>query len=104
MNPDRPVETNAVRELADMAKRNTERADPPPSGPRAALIDECSGLIKDRLNDVIAQAMSRITEDLTSEALRAKRYDHKLALLEAQARELATRLKSECEKIKPPVS
>jgi len=73
---------NAVRELADMADRNAER-EAPASGLRAALIDECSALIKDRLNDVIAQAMSRITEDLTSEALRAKRYDHKLALLEA---------------------
>lgn len=82
MNSDRPVEVNAVRELADMANRNAERPDPP-SGPRAALVDECRGLIHDRLNDVIAQAMSRITEDLTSEALRAKRYDHKLALLEA---------------------
>jgi hypothetical protein len=82
MNSDRPVEVNAVRELADMANRNAERPNPP-SGPRAALVDQCRGLIHDRLNDVIAQAMSRITEDLTSEALRAKRYDHKLALLEA---------------------
>jgi hypothetical protein len=47
------------------------------------LLDECSGLIQERLNDVVAQALSRVTEDLTSEALRAKRYDHKLALLEA---------------------
>jgi hypothetical protein len=31
----------------------------------------------------MAQALSRMTEDLTSEALRAKRYDRKLALLEA---------------------
>jgi dephospho-CoA kinase len=30
--------------------------------------------------------------------------DGSMAMLEAQARELATRLKSECEKIKPPVS
>lgn len=55
----------------------------PQSGPRAALLGECRGLILDRLNDVVAQALSRISEDLTSEALRAKRYDHKLALLEA---------------------
>lgn len=55
----------------------------PRSGPRAALLGECRGLILDRLNDVVAQALSRISEDLTAEALRAKRYDHKLALLEA---------------------
>lgn len=55
----------------------------PQSGSRAALLGECRGLILDRLNDVVAQALSRISEDLTAEALRVKRYDHKLALLEA---------------------
>jgi len=73
---------DAVRDLADRVNRSAGRGEPP-LGSRAALLDECSGLIQERLNDVVAQALSRVTEDLTSEALRAKRYDHKLALLEA---------------------
>lgn len=63
---------------------NTDSGDGEPRpGTRAALLGECRGLIQDRFDDVVAQALSRISEDLTSEALRAKRYDHKLALLEA---------------------
>ncbi len=73
---------DVVRDLADRVNRSAGPGDSP-LGSRAALLDECSGLIHERLNDVIAQALSRVTEDLTSEALRAKRYDHKLALLEA---------------------
>ena len=65
-----------------MVNAGPKGSEPRP-GPRAALLGECRGLILDRLNDVVAQALSRISEDLTSEALRAKRYDHKLALLEA---------------------
>jgi hypothetical protein len=71
-----------VRDVPDMVNRNPGR-DESPSGAHAALLGECSELIQHRLNEVMAQALSRITEDLTSEALRAKRYDRKLALLEA---------------------
>jgi len=73
---------DVVRDLADRVNRSAGRGEPR-LGSRAALLDECSGLIHERINDVMAQALSRVTEDLTSEALRAKRYDHKLALLEA---------------------
>jgi hypothetical protein len=73
---------NTVRDFAEMVNGGPGGGEPR-SGTRAALLGECRGLIQDRLNDVVAQALSRISEDLTSEALRAKRYDHKLALLEA---------------------
>jgi len=73
---------NTVRDFAEMVNGAQGSGEPPPRS-RAALLHECSGLIQERLNDVVAQALSRISEDLTSEALRAKRYDHKLALLEA---------------------
>ena len=73
---------NTVRDFAEIVNGGP-RGGEPRSGTRTALLGECRGLIQDRLNDVVAQALSRISEDLTSEALRAKRYDHKLALLEA---------------------
>ena len=73
---------NTVRDFAEMVNGGPGCGESR-SGTRSALLGECRGLIQDRLNDVIAQALSRISEDLTSEALRAKRYDHKLALLEA---------------------
>jgi hypothetical protein len=73
---------DTVRDFAETVNAGPKGSEPQP-GARAALLGECRGLILDRLNDVVAQALSRISEDLTSEALRAKRYDHKLALLEA---------------------
>jgi Protein of unknown function (DUF1631) len=73
---------DTVQDFAEMLNAGPKGSEPQ-SGPRAALLGECRGLILDRLNDVVAQALSRISEDLTAEALRAKRYDHKLALLEA---------------------
>jgi len=73
---------NTVRDFSEMLN-GAAGVGETPSRPRATLLHECRGLIQDRLNDVVAQALARIGEDLTSEALRAKRYDHKLALLEA---------------------
>jgi hypothetical protein len=62
---------------------------PPPGGglgrsrKRFDLLEECRELILVRLTEVIAQALNRISEELTTEGLRAKNPERQKALLDA---------------------
>ena len=50
---------------------------------RFELLEECRTLILQRLADVIAQALNRMSDELTAEALRSMRSDQQQALLDA---------------------
>lgn len=50
---------------------------------RFEVLEECRGLILERLTSVIAQALTRMSDELTAEALRSVRSDQQQALLDA---------------------
>jgi hypothetical protein len=50
---------------------------------RFEVLEECRGLILERLTSVVAQALTRMSDELTTEALRSVRSDQQQALLDA---------------------
>lgn len=56
---------------------------PPRSRKRFELLDECRGLIVERLAQIVAQALNKMSDELTAEALRSIRSDQQRALLDA---------------------
>nr|HMS81771.1 DUF1631 family protein [Burkholderiaceae bacterium] len=56
---------------------------PSRSRKRFELLEECRGVILQRLTDVVAQALNKMSDELTAEALRSVRSDQQQALLDA---------------------
>ncbi|MCX7201269.1 MAG: hypothetical protein NTV17_02990, partial [Burkholderiales bacterium] len=58
-------------------------SDPFSSPTDPALLQACSAMILDRLSQVVTEALTRISDDLTAEALRADRQERRELLLDA---------------------
>jgi hypothetical protein len=58
-------------------------SDPSSSPTDPALLQACSAMILDRLSQVVTEALTRISDDLTAEALRADRQERRELLLDA---------------------
>ena len=65
------------------AQHPAASAAPGRSRKRFELLEECRELILQRLTEVIAQALTRMSDELTAEALRTMRSDQQQALLDA---------------------
>jgi hypothetical protein len=65
------------------AQRSPGSGMPSRSRKRFELLEECREVILQRLTDVVAQALNRMSDELTAEALRSIRSDQQQALLDA---------------------
>jgi hypothetical protein len=64
-------------------QRSSGSGMPSRSRKRFELLEECREVILQRLTDVVAQALNRMSDELTAEALRSIRSDQQQALLDA---------------------
>ncbi|MEO6268864.1 MAG: DUF1631 family protein, partial [Lautropia sp.] len=71
------------------SQRRHATTTPVPDGPkldsrhRFRLLEDCRELVLDRLSEVINQALAKMAEELTKEALKATRSDRQRTLLDA---------------------
>jgi hypothetical protein len=76
------MDSSGVRNAA--AGNGVDLTGPPGhSRKRFEVLEECRGLILERLTNVVAQALTRMSDELTAEALRSAHSDQQRALLDA---------------------